>query len=140
MKLNTFILALLITVAGCSKDENKVTEPDYAVLGITLVTINDEQISVTGGSLLNVDQNESIAMDGLEDQKTHKHLQLSYVVTTNSDTDLSIEVESSFNNVSITYNQETNGNQTTYIAVVTREGYDEQITYIFHRIIISISK
>lgn len=140
MKLNTFILALLFIVAGCSKDENKVTEPDYSVLGITSVTINNEQLAVTGGSLLDVDQYESIAMDGLENQKAQKHLQLSYVIATDSDADLSIEVESNYSDVSVTYSQEPNGSQTTYMAVVTRDGFDEQITYVFHRLIISENK
>lgn len=137
MKRNLFFVFVLLLVLSCDKDTDKPIEQDYSVLGVTSVTINDEQISVTGGSLLDVDQQESIVMDGLENQKAQKHLQLSYVVATDTDTDLSIEVESSYNDVSIIYSQEPNGSQTTYMAVVTREGFEEQITYVFHRLIIS---
>ncbi len=137
---NILLSTLVLLTFSCNKDEDKDTDPDYSVLGITSVSINDEQISVTGGSLLNVDQHESIVMDGLENQKTHKHLRLSYVVTANTDTDLSIEVDSNYNDVNVSYSQETDDNQTAYIAVVTREGFEEQITYVFHRLIISENK
>ena len=140
MKRYLFFVFVLLLVFSCEKDTDNPTDPDYSVLGITSVTINDLQISVNGGSLLDVDQIESITVDGLENQMTRKHIQLSYIVLTNTDTDMSIEVESCHSDVSVTYNQEANGSQITYVVVVTREGYEEQVTYLFHRIFISNSK
>jgi hypothetical protein len=128
----------MLLTFSCSKDEKDSTA-NYPALGITSVTINGVQIPVKDGTLLDVSKINSIAVDGMENNVAKKQIQMSYIVATESGSPLSIQVESSCATTSIVISEEQIMNSTTYKVTVTREGYKEQIIYIFQSLPISAS-
>jgi hypothetical protein len=122
-----FVLASLFS---CSKEDDENSDLDFKVLGITSVTINEKQFSVSNGALLHINNSDNITIIDMQTTMSIKQTQIEYVVWTNSQEASSVSVASRYSDVSITVNVKTGDNNTSSV-LVTRNGYDEQLIYKF---------
>jgi hypothetical protein len=122
-----FVLASLFS---CSKGDDENSDLDFKVLGITSVTINEKQFSVSNGALLDINNSDNITIIDMQTTMSIKQTQIEYVVWTNSQEASSVSVASRYSDVSITVNVKTGDNNTSSV-LVTRNGYDEQLIYKF---------
>ena len=127
--LHLMLLLTAVSLFSCNKNDESEDAADYAVLGITSVTINGQQFDVINGVLLNVAGTPSVAADGILVQA--ERTQVSYVVLTTKGAAPSVEVRSSYADVSVSISEATTAGHTSYTVRIWREGYQEQITYVF---------
>jgi hypothetical protein len=130
------IIALSSLLFSCSNNDEKEPDADYQVLGIETVSINGERIAVEDDCLLNIQNIGWMTIDGIENRQTQKQIILSYAIVIEPDTPLTIQVDCNPNTCVVIDDEEINGRH-TYKAVVSREGYQEGITYLFKIIPIS---
>ncbi len=132
MRTFSYFLFLFIFIAfsSCSKKDDVVTDPDFTVLGITSVNINGKQFSVSN-SLLNLDSSDNIALTGIQTTKSIKKTLIEYVVFTTSQEAFSVNVVCCYSDVSIIVNTKTSDSLTESVVQVTRNGFEEQLTYKF---------
>ncbi len=128
------ILILFLVFAdifACSKDDNADFDVDFSVLGITSVTVNGQQFNINNNVMLDIEGNHTIVVTGTQTTMSVKHMQIDYAVQTNSTDTFSVNVESDYPAVSVVSSEETNDNSKSVVVVISRTGYDEQLTYKF---------
>jgi hypothetical protein len=137
MKAIRIIVLLLFSAVAfsCSKDDDNTATPDYSVLGVTSVTINGQQIKVNKGILLDLGNTTSVISNGFTNYATQKHAELSYTIRTSSGTTPSVSVMSSYPDASSVVVKNTSGTTPSFTVTVTRNGYEEQLTYHFNFIV-----
>ncbi len=128
------ILILFLVFAdifACSKDDNADSDVDFSVLGITSVTVNGQQFNINNNVMLDIEGNHTIVVTGTQTTMSVKHMQIDYAVQTNSTDTFSVNVESDYPVVSVVTSEETVDNSKSVVIVISRTGYDEQLTYKF---------
>jgi len=128
--LQLLLLLTAVSLFSCNKDEEQDAVVDYKVLGITSVTINGQEFQIKNNVLLDVANTPSIAADGILVQAART--QVSYVVLTTKGSTPSVEVRSSYADVSVSVSEVTTAGHRSYTVQVRREGFQEQITYVFN--------
>jgi hypothetical protein len=128
-------LALLFicmaTLFSCKDDNNELTAPDYSVLGITNVVINNKQFSIDT-LVINVDAvKDSIYCRGFQSTQATKHAILWYGVMTKSCANDTVYITSNYSDASIVSASEIIDNNKQITIVVSRHGYHEIVTYKF---------
>jgi hypothetical protein len=129
MKPLFVLLITAVSLFSCSKENEQDPVADYKVLGVTSVTINGQEFNVKDGVLLDVAGTSSIAADGMLIQSMHT--EVSYVVLTSGEITPSVDVKSSCADVSVNIMEETFSGRPSYTVLITRKGYQEQLTYVF---------
>jgi hypothetical protein len=130
MKTLQLLLLAAVFLFSCNQNEEEDAVADYKVLGVTSVIINGQEFDVTSGVLLNVAGTSSVAADGILVQAART--QVSYVVLTTKGSTPSVEVRSSYADVSVSVSDVTTAGHRSYTVQVRREGFQEQITYVFN--------
>ncbi len=128
------ILILFLVFAdifACSKDDNADSDVDFSVLGITSVTVNGQQFNINNNVMLDIEGNHTIVVTGTQTTMSVKHMQIDYAVQTNSTDTFSVNVKSDYPAVSVVTSEETIDNSKSVVVVISRTGYDEQLTYKF---------
>ncbi len=136
------MLFCLLSIYSCNdnndnndnNDDNETTGADYKVLGITKVSVNDEQIEVYDSGLLNITSIDSIGLIGTTSSEATKHAKFNYIIATKKDTVL-IDVKSTYSDATTVITSQKENNKISIDAVITRNGYDEQITYNFSAVL-----
>ena len=130
--IKTLILFLVfVSLFACSKDDNEDFDVDFSVLGITSVTVNGQQFNISNNTMLDIEGNDTIVVTGTQTTMSVKHMQIDYAVQTNSTATFSVNVESDYPDVSVVTSEETIDNLKSFVVVISRTGYDEQLTYKF---------
>lgn len=132
------LLITLVSLVACNKDDEKETAADFSVLGITSVTINGQQFNIKNDAILETDGVLSVNATGIQTQG--KHTQLEYAVFTDEGVMPSVVVNSSYSDVSIEIKKETNSSKTIHTVNISREGYQEQLSYVFEFYVIKSNK
>lgn len=128
------LLPILLILFSCSNEDENEPKADYsAVLGVKSVTINGNKINTNSNSpYLDISNTKSVYFNNLTNKVTKKLVEISYAVITEPGTTLSIQVESCYSDVSVVISEVQNSDYTSYVVVVSRKGYQEQITYVFN--------
>ncbi len=130
-----FLLPFLLIIFSCSNEDENEPKADYsAVLGVKSVTINGNRYNTkTDKPSLDLGNAKSITNDGFMDLgTTKKRIEITYFLLTEPGTTLTIQVESCHSDVSVAINEVQYSDYTSYVVVVSRKGYQEQITYVFN--------
>lgn len=131
-KMKYFILFIVVILLhSCQKDDSNEPKADYSVLGIKSVTLNEEKIPVNKNVFLDLTNTRFIVINRVEDQLSQKQIQINYGVMTEPKTPLTIQIESSYADVSAVINVEEKTNYTDYRLIITRPGHKEQVIYVF---------
>jgi len=123
------LLVAVVSLFACNKDDEKETAADFSVLGITNITINGQQFSIKNDAILETDSVLSVSATGILIQG--KHAQLEYVVLMNEEVTPSVVVNSCYSDVLIEVKKETTASYTTNTVTISRDGYQEQLSYVF---------
>lgn len=130
------ILFFLVVLFACNDDDVELKDPDFSVLGITSVSINDSVYQVDESmKLQNTGSTIGVSAAGLEQAQMSG--MLTYAIITQSQDTQSVVVTSCYSDVSIVETTEPSGiepspeNVTVLKFEITRPGYDEDFTYRF---------
>jgi hypothetical protein len=126
---------VLLSCGGGGGEEESAA--DYSVLGIASVTVDGERLAVTQGCLLDLSGTRTVLVNGVENQITKKHLELSYAVRTAPGAAMSIQVETGYPDVAVTVDDQQEAAHGALTVVVRRPGHAEQITYVFRKLVLA---
>ncbi len=129
------MLFSLVFLFSCVSEEEDEQAPDFTVLGITSVTINDKQFKVQeDGALLDREGDKLIIIRGTSYTKSLKKSQVDYSVALESYWESTVSVESKYSDTNISVNRTVGDkNIVTYTVDVKRSGYKEHLisTFLF---------
>lgn len=133
MTRNILLLFSLVFLFSCVSEEEDEQAPDFTVLGITSVTINDKQFKVQeDGALLDREGDKLIIIRGTSYTKSLKQSQVDYSVALESYRESTVSVESKYSDTNISVNRAVGDkNIVTYTVDVKRSGYKEHLIYTF---------
>lgn len=131
MKAVKLILLLFVSMSifSCDNDDEKSTDPDFSVLGISSVSINDVAYPVDENLLLVIEEGNLFYTSATQFHASTKHATIEYVVITLDDLK-EVGATSLKPGVSIDIRTETTMEGFDYKVIdITRKGYDERVTY-----------
>ncbi|MHA7111346.1 hypothetical protein ACRTDU_14545 [Sunxiuqinia elliptica] len=136
MKIFKLLLLLVLSFSlwSCNEHDDEVIKADFSVLGVTTVSINNKPYSVKEGMLLEVEEDELIALVGFESTQSTARLMIEYAVITSADEPFIVTAESAYSDVSITIDTEVDDDKIHCVVQFSREGYQEQLSYEFYAI------
>lgn len=119
------LFVLLLTLNGCNDDEPK-NEPDFSVLGIKNIAINDLVIGLDASGLPKKNNNNTFVIVGM----TVAHSSISYelVVVDEGADDKHIAVESAYDDA-LSVVEKNSVNPLKYTVTISRPGFKESIVY-----------
>lgn len=127
------LLFLLFFTLACSEKDAPDSAADYTVLGLTTVSVGNQIIALSqDGALLDTRNNPSVVADGLMSNPTWKKVEISYVVLIKKGDNTDVTATSIYPDVSVQVVKTINDSRTSYNVTVKRAGYAEQLTYVFH--------
>lgn len=129
LKIFTFLVAAILAFS-CSKDGSEISVPDYSVLGLEPVVVNDITYPVKSNASLDVGANGLLVLDGLANQAAQKQVQVSYLVRYKQGSIPTVSVKSRYSDVTVVV-KEDKGTTTTYTVLIARKNFEEQVTYVF---------
>ncbi len=141
LKFSKFVLLFIcaISIFSCKDDDDvEFTDPNYNVLGISEIRINDALYNINDSTLLlDISSSDNITLSGCGYTKSTLHETLSYSIITTFKS-ISTEIISCYPDVSIVTSSGKDDDRHSHITIiVSREGYDEQVTYTFNFITVS---
>lgn len=138
MKVYKYIgLLFLLLILSCSGKDTSEAVADYTLLGLTSVKIGDQSIAVGGdGALLDVRNNASVVADGLTSNTIRKQVEISYIVQIQKGDNTDVVATSLYPDVSVQVVKTMSNGRDSYKVTVKRSGYEEQLTYVFHFLVL----
>ena len=123
------IAIIALSVFSCNKDDDENTKPDFSVLGVSSVTVNNVTYKVNDDLLWITDGATPFYISATEMQTASKYYTVEYVVSSSDETK-DVSATSIYSDASINVSSDTTTTGIVYKVIqFTRSNYDEQLTY-----------